>query len=664
MIIVGLAFKASAAPFHMWTPDVYEGAPTPVTGFMAAATKVAALVVTLRLLVTAFPGEEDLWTVALAVIVCISLAWGNLAAIVQTNVKRLLAYSSISHAGFLLMPIAAGNALGGRALLYYLIPYAAMSLGAFAVVAVRERELREPVTLAEPRRLRLGAAVPRRLDGPLHVRLHRPAARRDLPREVLRLLGGDRPRLDVARHRRRRRHRGLGLLLRERHPRDVHAAPRAAPSSPRAARRRPIACSSPRSRRPGSSPSAASSSPTRCSTSPRTRSPPSPSRWARWRSASSSSAPVSTGEAFVAALRRLDDKAEITVVERELVGGECSYWACIPSKTLLRPLEVVARARLAPGADEAVGAGGRLAGVFGWRDQVAEKDDTSQAEWLANQGAELVRGHRRRQRARARPRRRPGAPVRRAPGRDRLGAARRRRSKGSTRSRTGRAARRRAPTPCRRASWSSGAAPSAASWRSCYARLGSKVTLVQGGDHLLPQAGPRGHGPPGRGLRRGRRRASLRRPGDARRAAAATIPSGSSSTATEAGGGRAAPRRHGPQAERRRLRPRAPRRDLREARHRRRRPARGRRRTSGPPGTSRASRSSRTWASTRAASPRRTSPAATTRRLPRRSRLPSSPTPRSPRPATPAARAPSRRPGGSSPSRAPRRSSGRSSRAS
>ena len=147
MIIVGLAFKASAAPFHMWTPDVYEGAPTPVTGFMAAATKVAAVIVTMRLLVTAFPGEEELWTVALAVIVCISLAWGNLAAIVQANLKRLLAYSSISHAGFLLMPVAAGTALGGRALLYYLIPYAAMSLGAFAVVAIRERELGAPVTL-------------------------------------------------------------------------------------------------------------------------------------------------------------------------------------------------------------------------------------------------------------------------------------------------------------------------------------------------------------------------------------------------------------------------------------------------------------------------------------------------------------------------------------
>src|SRR5205085_3918800 len=110
-------FKASAAPFHMWTPDVYEGAPTPVTGFMAAATKTTALVLTLRLLTTAFPQEKQLWTIALAVIVCASLAIGNLAALVQRNVKRMLAYSSISHAGFMLMPIAAGNALGGRALL-------------------------------------------------------------------------------------------------------------------------------------------------------------------------------------------------------------------------------------------------------------------------------------------------------------------------------------------------------------------------------------------------------------------------------------------------------------------------------------------------------------------------------------------------------------------
>ena len=146
LLLVGLAFKVSAAPFHMWTPDVYQGAPTPVTAFMSAATKIAALVLTLRLLVGAFPGEEELWTLAVAVIATISLAWGNLAAIVQTDVKRMLAYSSVSHAGFLLIPIAAGNALGGRALLFYLVSYSALSIGSFAIVAARERELRRPVT--------------------------------------------------------------------------------------------------------------------------------------------------------------------------------------------------------------------------------------------------------------------------------------------------------------------------------------------------------------------------------------------------------------------------------------------------------------------------------------------------------------------------------------
>jgi len=147
MIIVGLGYKASAAPFHQWTPDVYEGAPTPVTAFMSAATKVAALVLMLRVLRTAFPQEAHLWTIAVAAIACASLAVGNLAALVQQNVKRMLAYSSISQAGFMLIAIAADNAIGARALLFYLIPYAAMSIGAFAVVTARERELAAPVTL-------------------------------------------------------------------------------------------------------------------------------------------------------------------------------------------------------------------------------------------------------------------------------------------------------------------------------------------------------------------------------------------------------------------------------------------------------------------------------------------------------------------------------------
>jgi NADH-quinone oxidoreductase subunit N len=146
MIIAGLSFKASAAPFHQWTPDVYEGAPTPVTAFMAAATKTAALVVMLRLLVTAFSADAHVWTVALAAIAVCSLVIGNFAALVQRGVKRMLAYSSISHAGFMLIAISADSELGARALLYYLIPYTAMSLGSFAVVAARERELGVPVT--------------------------------------------------------------------------------------------------------------------------------------------------------------------------------------------------------------------------------------------------------------------------------------------------------------------------------------------------------------------------------------------------------------------------------------------------------------------------------------------------------------------------------------
>ncbi|MET0561152.1 MAG: NADH-quinone oxidoreductase subunit N [Gaiellaceae bacterium] len=147
MILAGLAFKVSAAPFHMWTPDVYQGSPTSVTAFMAAATKTAAMVVLLRVLVTAFPEQADVWTIAVAVLAAISLVWGNLGALAQRDLKRILAYSSISHAGFLLMAIAADSQLGGEALLYYLVPYSAMSVGAFAVIAARERELEAPVTL-------------------------------------------------------------------------------------------------------------------------------------------------------------------------------------------------------------------------------------------------------------------------------------------------------------------------------------------------------------------------------------------------------------------------------------------------------------------------------------------------------------------------------------
>jgi NADH-quinone oxidoreductase subunit N len=147
MLITGLGFKASAAPFHQWTPDVYEGAPTPVTAFMSAATKVAAFMLAFRLLVTAFPREEHLWSWALVGIAIASLVVGNFAALVQRNVKRMLAYSAVAQAGFILFGLAAATPLGGRAFLYYLIPYTASAFGSFAIVGARERELDTAVTL-------------------------------------------------------------------------------------------------------------------------------------------------------------------------------------------------------------------------------------------------------------------------------------------------------------------------------------------------------------------------------------------------------------------------------------------------------------------------------------------------------------------------------------
>jgi NADH-quinone oxidoreductase subunit N len=147
LMVAGLGFKMSAAPFHMWTPDVYEGAPTTVTAWMSSATKVAALLLTFRVMTTAFPHNQHLWGWAFAIIATISLAIGNFAALVQKNVKRILAYSAIAQAGFMLIGLSAGSALGGRALMYYLIPYAASAFGSFAIIAARERELGVPVTL-------------------------------------------------------------------------------------------------------------------------------------------------------------------------------------------------------------------------------------------------------------------------------------------------------------------------------------------------------------------------------------------------------------------------------------------------------------------------------------------------------------------------------------
>jgi len=133
-VLAGLAFKMSAAPFHMWTPDVYEGAPTPVTAFFASAAKIAAVAVAARILVTAFPGIAGSWKQIVVALAIISTVLGAFAAIGQQNIKRLMAYSSIGHMGFVLIGLAAGTPGGVKGVAIYLVMYAAMTLGAFAAI--------------------------------------------------------------------------------------------------------------------------------------------------------------------------------------------------------------------------------------------------------------------------------------------------------------------------------------------------------------------------------------------------------------------------------------------------------------------------------------------------------------------------------------------------
>jgi NADH-quinone oxidoreductase subunit N len=133
-LLVGLGFKVAAAPFHMWTPDVYQGAPTPVTAFMAAATKAAAFAAFLRIFVGTFPLYGLDWRPAVWGLAVLSLIVGTVAAIVQTDVKRMLAYSSISHAGFVLIGVQVATRAGTAAVLVYLLVYAFMAIGAFGVI--------------------------------------------------------------------------------------------------------------------------------------------------------------------------------------------------------------------------------------------------------------------------------------------------------------------------------------------------------------------------------------------------------------------------------------------------------------------------------------------------------------------------------------------------
>ncbi len=136
LFLVGFFFKVSAVPFHMWTPDVYQGAPTPLTGYMSTASKAAAFAALILVLYYAVPGGEA--TTVIAVISVITMVVGNVMALAQTNVKRLLAYSSVAHGGYVLVGLAAGSSAGYSGALFYLLVYAVMNIGAFGVMGLLE----------------------------------------------------------------------------------------------------------------------------------------------------------------------------------------------------------------------------------------------------------------------------------------------------------------------------------------------------------------------------------------------------------------------------------------------------------------------------------------------------------------------------------------------
>lgn len=148
-LLAGLCFKISAVPFHMWTPDVYEGAPTPVTAFFASAPKVAALAVFTRVALTAFPGIVPQWQQIVVFVSIASMALGSFAAIGQKNIKRLMAYSSIGHMGFALVGLAAGTQQGAQGVLVYIAIYVAMTLGTFAIILAMKRNGQAVETISD-----------------------------------------------------------------------------------------------------------------------------------------------------------------------------------------------------------------------------------------------------------------------------------------------------------------------------------------------------------------------------------------------------------------------------------------------------------------------------------------------------------------------------------
>lgn len=141
LVAAGFGFKIAAVPFHMWAPDVYEGAPTPVTAFLSVASKAAGFVVVIRVFTVAFAGVQPQWTALFVVLSALTMVLGNVVALTQKNIKRMLAYSSIGHAGYVLMGVAVANIAGISSVMFYLVGYTVTNLAAFGVVALASRAI-------------------------------------------------------------------------------------------------------------------------------------------------------------------------------------------------------------------------------------------------------------------------------------------------------------------------------------------------------------------------------------------------------------------------------------------------------------------------------------------------------------------------------------------
>jgi NADH-quinone oxidoreductase subunit N len=149
LLIVGFGFKVASVPFHMWTPDVYEGAPTPITAFMSVGSKAAGFAAFLRVFLYSLSSFQGEWLWVLWVLAVLTMTLGNLVAIAQQNIKRMLAYSSIAHAGYILIAMVAANDLGTASVLYYILAYAFMNLGAFGVVILFGRRGEENLLISD-----------------------------------------------------------------------------------------------------------------------------------------------------------------------------------------------------------------------------------------------------------------------------------------------------------------------------------------------------------------------------------------------------------------------------------------------------------------------------------------------------------------------------------